>query len=230
MQISKKGLVLGAYSSIGNLASLVAIRWTDCHNQTYFRAVYREADALSVWSILSSLIILFSILYFCSSKRFSENAKRLGIIVSCIIMLVFFASIPMNYTSWSFYVEETGVRIYPAEGLMIAEVLLAAISGLLTATSFFKVGTLNKREKKLFLEGLNKIFGSLITATTFVVISGGILIMLSSLAQFIYVPETFAPWLVVFPLLFFCFSLGIMAWLIEVYAKIRTAERELSGR
>ena len=228
MRIDKKGLLLGLYCFAGNLFSLVGFRWVDHHNLTYFRAVYREANVLSVWSIFSSLIILLSILYFCSSRRFSENPKTLGIIVFGVIMVVFFASVPMNFASFSSYIEETDIMLYPPAFLMEFEILFAGISGILAATTFFNVETLSKREKKSFLERTNKIFGSLITVVFFLVVSGGALTMFSSFEQFIYVPKTFGPWLVILPLLFLYLACGIIVWLIEVYAKIRTIERELS--
>jgi hypothetical protein len=227
MQNLTKGLLLALYSFTGNLISLVGFRWVDYHNLTYFRTVYREANILSIWSIISSLILLFSILYFCSSTRFNKNSKKLGIIVFCVIIAVFFVTIPMNFASFSYYIEETDIIMYPPVFLLQLELLLAGITGVLTATSFFNVSDLCDAEKRLFLDGTNKILGSLISLVFFLIISGGVLTMFSALNQFVYVPKTFGSWLVMFPLLFFYLAIGIIVWLIEVYSKIRTAEKEL---
>lgn len=227
MQNLTKGLLLALYSLTGNLISLVGFRWVDYNNLTYFRAVYREANVLSIWSIISSLILLLTILYFCSS-RFNKNSKRLGIIVFCVIIVVFFVTIPMNFASFSYYIEETDMIMYPPVFLLQLGLLLAGISGVLTATAFFNVSGLCDAEKRLFLDGTSKILGSLISVVFFLIISGGVLTMFSALNQFVYVPKTFGSWLVMFPLMFFYLAIGIIVWLIEVYSKIRTVERELS--
>lgn len=227
MQNYAKGLLLALYAVTGNLISLVGFRWVDNHNLIYFQAVYREANVLSIWSLISSLILFVSIFYFCSSTRFNKDSKKLGIIVFAVTIILFFVTIPMNYANFSYCIEETDLTIYPPAFLMQLEILLAGITGVLAATSFFNVSSLEEHEKELFLDGRNKIFGSLISVVFFLVISGGVLTMFSSLNEFVYVPETFGSWLVVFPLLFFYFAIGAITWLIEVYSKIRTAEKEI---
>lgn len=229
MRNSDKGLLLGLFSIIGNLISLVGFRWVDYHNLEYFRAVYRETSVLSIWSIVSSLIILLSIIFFCSSNRFNKNSKRLGIMIFSVIITVFFITIPINFASFSYYIEETDLTLYPPAFLLQFGILLAGISGILAATMFFDVSGLGDGEKKLFLKGRNKILGSLISVVFFLVISGGVLTMFSSLNQFVYVPKTFGAWLVIFPFLFFYLASGMIMWLIEVYSKIRTVESELKN-
>ena len=228
MQKPNKGLLLALYVVVGNLISLIGFRWVDNHNQAYFQSVYRESNVLSNWSIISSLILFILILYFCSSPRFNKNSKKLGIIVFCVILAVVFVTIPLNFSGFSYYIEETDLTIYPPAFLLQLELLLAGISGVLIATSFFDVYDLSDNEKRLFIDGRNKILGSLISVVFFLIISGGVLTMFSSLNQFVCVPKTFGPWLVLFSLLFFYLAIGLIVWLIEVYSKIRTAERELA--
>jgi hypothetical protein len=206
--------MVSSLACLGNLLFTLSLRWVDFRDQNYFSLVYREQSIVTLWSVLSSILVflLVSGITFMSVKK-KLKSMYVAAVTSCALVLMLLINVLLTFSLR--YSAASTVLVYLSPYLlMIGEIAL------ILYTWYYQFDHLLRREKALLYHLMMKLWSSILVTPFWFVISG---VLLTFGSQPLH-----QEWRMITPLWFGYLLLGMIFWIFSVRRNIRDLQFDLA--